>query len=893
MKNSGALAGHGMLARSMYSRQRKGGGIANKMSNKWSVLLLLLIASAATCGAADSQFQITESHPDSAGITLLTRAGTMRIEFCGDQVVHVIASRGREIPASKVPVVTGRCRASGVRTNLGRGQIQLSTSALRVVVNAQTGALTFFSSDGKTVLAEPEQGGKSFDISSSSAVKTWQVQQTFMSPPDEALYGLGQHQEGFFNLRGIPLRLLQANTNIAIPFLISTKGYGLLWNNPSLTDFDPPTETIPLDQNGEGSFQTGPAGKYGFLLSGNYRKTLQLSIGNEQIIDLENMWLPLSAGAKIDLAANSTYKVTAETGGGTTLEVRAPSDTTTFRSQAGDAVDYYFLYGPKPTTVLSEYRDLTGSAPLLPKWAYGFWQCRERYSSQQQILDTAAEFRRRKIPVDVLVQDWQYWGKYGWNAMRFDEGNYPDPAKMMASLHQQDFHMVISVWAKFGADTAIDRKLVADHLVLRSAAATGEPGESKERENWVDLFDPRAQKEFWSDLNQNLFSVGMDGWWLDASEPEGDPLKDDQTYLGPGVQVRNAFPLFETSAVYQGQRATTQEKRVVILSRSAFAGQQRNSSISWSGDISANWETLRRQVAAGLEFGMSGFPYWTTDIGGFFRPRDQYASDAYHELLIRWFQFGAFCPIFRVHGYQSETEMWKYGPEVAQILQQYDELRYRLLPYIYSTAWGVTSRNETMMQALPLIYPQERSLGAISDEYLFGDSLLISPVLEPNGRAREITFPAGADWINFWTGETVRGGQRLREDAPLDRIPIYVKAGSIVPMGPVVQSAAEPERKLEIRVYPGHDGDFILYQDSGDGYGYERGERATIPIHWDDHRSTLEVGPRSGSFRGMVETLNIRLVVVRPGQGAGDKEVEKPDGSVTYKGDPVRLRLSH
>ena len=861
------------------------------MISRCSILILFLVASRALCGAAGSEFEIKGAHSDPSGVTLRTATGKMRIEFCGDRVVHVVASRSIDLPPSKVPVVTQPCSANDVRTSIGKDEIQLSTSAVKVRVNTASAAITFLSGDGKTVLAEPPQGGKSFDVSSSSEVKVWQVQQTFLSPTDEALYGLGQHQEGFFNLRNIPVRLLQANTNIAIPFVISTKGYGLLWNNPSLTDFDPPTETIHLDQNGAGSYQTGPAGEYGFLLSGNYREKLRLSVGTKQIVNLENMWLPLSAGAKIDLAANSPYKVTAETGGNAALEVRIPSDTTTLRSQTGDAVDYYFLYGPQLTTVVSEYRDLTGAAPLLPRWAYGFWQCRERYASQQQILNTAAEFHRRKIPVDVLVQDWQYWGKYGWNAMRFDERSYPDPAQLMTSLHHQNLHMVISVWAKFGAETAVDRQMVADGLVLKSTAGTGEPGETKERENWADLFNPRADKAFWSDLNGNLFSLGIDGWWLDASEPEGDPLKVDETYLGPGVRVRNAFPLFETSAVYQGQRATTEAKRVVILSRSAFAGQQRNASISWSGDISANWETLRRQVAAGLEFGMSGFPYWTTDIGGFFRPRDQYTSNAYHELLIRWFQFGAFCPVFRVHGYQSETEMWNYGPEVERILRQYDDLRYRLLPYIYSAAWGVTNRNETMMQALPLIYPKDRNLESISDEFMFGDSLLISPVLEQDARERKVSLPAGLDWINFWTGEMVRGGQATRADAPLDRVPIFVKSGSIVPMGPVVQSTAEPEDRLEIRVYPGRDADYILYQDSGDGYAYEGKERATIPIHWDDHQGTLELGRRTGTFPGVSHSVTVHLVLVKMGHGVGDEASEKPDRIIMYKGDPIRVGL--
>jgi alpha-D-xyloside xylohydrolase len=584
--------------------------------------------------------------------------------------------------------------------------------------------------------------------------------------------------------------------------------------------------------------------------------------------------------------------VTAETGGGTELSVRAPSDTMAFRSQVGQGIDYYFIYGPEPNQVVAEYREFTGAAPLLPRWAYGFWQCRERYSSQQQVLDTAAEFRKRNIPVDVLVQDWQYWGKYGWNAMRFDESSYPNPEEMMTGLHRQDFHMVISVWAKFGSETAVDHQFKDAHLLLTSTASTGEPGETREPENWADLFDPEAQKLYWSDIDHNLFIDGLDGWWLDASEPEGDPLKDDNTYLGPGRIVRNAFPLFETSAVYKGQRATTESKRVVILSRSAYAGQQRNASISWSGDISANWETLRRQIPAGLSFAMSGFPYWTTDIGGFFRPGDQYTSEAYHELLIRWFEFGAFCPIFRIHGYQSKTEMWNYGPELERILTQYDELRYRLMPYIYSAAWGVTDRGETIMQALPFVYSNELALRNVDDEFLFGNSLLISPVTQPNAVSRDVVLPAGNDWVDFWSGKTYHGGQTIVAHAPLDQIPILVKMGSIVPMGPIVQSTADSEDPLEIRIYGGKDADFLLYEDGGDSYAYEHGARATIRLHWDDRRKTLSIGDRLGSFPAMPREQNLHIVLVKEEHGVGIGPESEVDRAATYTGHQTAIVLS-
>ncbi len=826
------------------------------------------------------------------GVTLHSSSGALHISVCSERVIRVEASPTDEFPKSIVPTVIRPCGGASFTISSNASTVSIRTSVLKVEIDRATSSVRFLTAAGQPVLSEQEHDGRTIAPVDVDGMHTYEIRQDFLLSPDEALYGLGQHQEGFLNLRGIPVRLLQANTNIAIPFLISTKGYGLLWNNAALTDFDPATESIHLDENGAGTFRTSAEGEYGFLLSGNGRGNLQLSVNDEKVIDLKNMWLPWSVGGKIQLAANTTYRVTAATGGNTELFARPPSDAMGFRSQAGQMVDYYFIYGPAPNQVIAQYREFTGSAPLLPRWAYGFWQCRERYSSQQQILDTAAEFRKRKIPVDVLVQDWQYWGKYGWNAMRFDESEYPNPAEMMTALHRQNFHLVISVWAKFGADTAVNHDMENAHLLLTSEASTGEPGETKEQENWADLFNPKAQKLYWSEIDQNLFHLGLDGWWLDASEPEGDPLKIDNTDLGPGKIVRNAYPLFETSAVYSGQRATTESKRAVILSRSAYTGQQRNGSISWSGDISANWETLRRQIPAGLSFAMSGFPYWTTDIGGFFRPADQYTSAAYQELLIRWFEFGTFCPIFRIHGYRSKTEMWNYGPEVEKILTQYDEFRYRLMPYIYSTAWAVTSRGDTVMQALPFVYPNELALRDGDDEFLFGNSLLVNPVTQPNATSRSVALPAGDDWVDFWSGKTYHGGQALVADAPLDQIPILVKSGSIVPMGPVVQSTEESQDPLEVRVYGGKDADFLLYQDSGDSYAYEHGARATIRLHWDDRRKMLSIGDRTGAFPGMLSKQMFRIVLVKEGHGIGIGSESGLDRTATYTGHQMKIVLS-
>ena len=851
-------------------------------------LIFAFITSVVSFAEQDRSFPIASYVRDTQGVTLHSPSGAIRLDICSDRIIHVVASPTPEIPKSIVPVVITSWKPVKFDVRQDAAAIHIQTQAVHIDVARSSGAVTFFDASGQVLLSEPNTGGKSFDPVEILGQKSWRISQSFLSPANEALYGLGQHQEGWFNLRGIPLRLEQENTNISIPFLLSTQGYGLLWNNASVTDYDAANQPIALDPaTGEGHFRTTTAGDYGFLLSSDGTEQLTLKVSDQSILDLHNMWTPYSAGARIHLKAATDYTVVAKGGKtGTKLFLRQPTDSTSFRSQAGSVIDYYyFLDGGKPSEVIALYREATGQAPLFPKWAYGFWQCRERYSSQQQILDVAAEFRHRHIPVDAFVQDWQYWGKYGWNAMRFDESAYPDPASMMSALHQENLHLVISVWPKFGTDTAVDKELRKQVDMI--------PGKSGANEEWLDAFNPKAQQLFWQAMDKTLFKDGIDGWWLDASEPEGDPLHGVRTFLGPGSLIQNAYPLYETAAVYKGQRSTSEKKRVVILTRSAFAGQQRNSAASWSGDISGNWETLRRQIPAGLNFSMSGIPYWTTDIGGFFRPADQYTSVPYHELLIRWFEYGAFCPIFRIHGYKSETEMWKFGSQVENILQQYDNLRYRLLPYVYSTAWDVTSEGQTMMRALPLAFPEDSQVRNIADEFLFGPSLLISPVTHPGATTRPVYLPRGSKWISFWSGASSNGGQTVTAETPIDHMPIYIKAGSIVPFGPKVQSTADMADPIDLRIYSGKDADFTLYEDQGDGYNYEQGERSTIQMHWDDAHRLLVISSRNGSFPGMLQRHTFRLFQVSAGHAVGIESETPPDAVVQYSGKEVRVHLRY
>ena len=844
------------------------------------VITLLMVLVAPAWAADHSPFAITQSHRDTNGVTFRTASGSMRVEFCGHSVIHVVVSSTPDIPTAKIPIVSKPCKAENFQFASENNEFKILTETFGVKVARATGAVTFISKDGTPLLAEPGAGGKAFDVPSVFESKAWQVQQTFRSPSDEALYGLGQHQEGIFDVRGVPVRLQQANTNISIPFLLSSKGYGILWNNASLTDFNPADQSIAIDPNtGKGRIATTTPGSYGFVLSSDNKDRLMLDVGEQHVIDIENDWTPSSSSGTVRLEGNKEYEVSARGGkGGIQLAMRPPQDETTFRSEVGQAIDYYFFYGPQLNQVISEYRQLTGEAPLFPKWAYGYWQCRERYHSQQEILDTAAEFRKRKIPVDALVQDWQYWGKYGWNAMKFDEDHYPQPKQMLSQLHAEDLHLMISIWSKFGEDTDVYKRMSAKSFLVPSTP-------------WTDFFNPAAQKAFWSELKNGIFEDGMDAWWMDASEPEFDALHGKQTFLGSGDAVRNAYPLYVTKAIYEGQRATTDRKRVVILTRSAFAGQQRNAAASWSGDISSNWITLRRQIPAGLSFSMSGIPYWTTDIGGFFRPEDQYTSDKYHELLIRWFEYGTFCPIFRVHGYKSNAELWNYGPEVEKILTQYDELRYRLLPYIYSSAWDVTHRGETLMRALPLEFSSDSGARQISDQFLFGPTLLINPVTTEGALQRSLYLPAGSDWFDFWTGKRLIGGQTITAEAPLDRIPILVKSGSILPMGPPAESSVAKSDPIDLRVYTGADANFTLYEDEGDNYDYEHGAYSTIPLHWDDKREELTIGDRVGTFPGMLAHRAFHVMRVSDGHGVGMDLTSKPDATIQYEGKAILIKL--
>jgi alpha-D-xyloside xylohydrolase len=583
----------------------------------------------------------------------------------------------------------------------------------------------------------------------------------------------------------------------------------------------------------------------------------------------------------------------------TTVDVgAATSGQLSWSSEAGDAVDYYFCFGPEPDQAIAGYRKLTGAAPMFGKWAWGFWQSKERYSTQQELIDVVAQYRSLEIPIDGIIQDWQYWPALnqttatgGWGSHQFDPARFPDPTGMMDSLHGQNVHALISVWAKFdvtnnGVSIPNLQELEAVNAAFNPAIPYVYPaGQGK----WYDPYSSSGRQVYWNQLSQKIFSKGLDGWWLDASEAEfsGDwgEFRNFTTAQGAGAKVYNAYPLMHTSAVYEGQRAENSAKRAIILTRSAYAGQQRNASITWSGDIQGNWETYIKQIPAGLNFTASGIPYWNTDIGGFFGGNP--ATAAYAELFTRWFQYGSFTPMFRVHGTNYAKEVWRFPTATQPILKDYINLRYRLMPYIYSTAWKVTNEGYTMMRPLVMDFRNDAQAQGIGNQFMFGPSLLVNPVTTAGATSRNVYLPSGTRWFDFWTGASMAGGQTISTDAPIGKIPLFVRAGSIIPNGPPIQYATENVDPTELRVYQGSDGSFTLYEDEGDNYNYESGARSTIQLDWDDAGKVLKIGQRQGSFSGMLSERTFRVVFVSPQHGIGLVTDTPADVVVSYNGDEV------
>jgi alpha-D-xyloside xylohydrolase len=530
------------------------------------------------------------------------------------------------------------------------------------------------------------------------------------------------------------------------------------------------------------------------------------------------------------------------------------------RNEAGTGIDYDFILGPAADDVIAGYRWLTGDAPLMPRWTWGFWQSREHYETQDQELGVARTYRAMGVPLDAIVTDWQHWRPDEWGAMKFDPARWPDPKAMAVQMHAMHVHLPVSVWARFDAGTANAKALDAAGGLFAPTFRNVYPGGTG---RWYDAWNPQARALYGAMIRDSYAAQGFDAWWLDASEPElggnWGELRHLATAAGPGSEVFNSYPLLHTSAVYDTMRRDVTDKRPVILTRSAYAGQQRNAAITWSGDTQGNWEVFRHQIPAALNFSMSGLPLWSADIGGFFGG-DTHDSK-YAELFTRWQQFAIFTPQFRVHGTNAGKEIWNWDGDVQPRLIENVKLRYRLLPYIYSLSWDVAKGRGTMMRALAFDFATDPKALTLTDEYMFGKALLVAPVVREGATTRSVYLPGQRPWYDFWTGQRVAAGQTIEAAAPIERIPVYARAGSIVPMGPVKPYADAPTNEpLEIRVYPGADGDFALYDDAGDGFGFESGDYELVRFAWDDRKHELTIAPRVGHYAGAASTEPLRIV---------------------------------
>ena len=556
-------------------------------------------------------------------------------------------------------------------------------------------------------------------------------------------------------------------------------------------------------------------------------------------------------------------------------------------AEAADAIDYYVLYGPSLDRIIQLYRNMTGPAPLFGRWAYGFVQSKDRYRSARELVDIAAEYRERHVPLDFIVQDWFWWKRQG--DPEYTESYlqpWPDVPNALKKLHDEKVHAMISVWAKLDPASHTYQEMKRLGLLVPGA-------------DIYDATNPAAREYYWKNLVGVKFAEGWDGFWLDSSEPEiwngqSDAALDGlELSIGNGARYTNVFPLMHCGGVHDHWRKTTSRKRVFILTRSAFLGQQRYATTVWSGDIIGSWMTFRRQIPAGLNFQMSGLPYWTTDIAGYGWPYERDTRDPdYQELYVRWFQYGVFCPILRTHGHRSNdtNELFSYGAQAATLIA-YDQLRYRLLPYIYSLAWRVTRDDYTMQRGLPMDWPGDERVRDIGDQFMFGPAFLVAPVTEPGAITREVYLPGAPAWYDFWTGARIPPNSTIQATAPLDRIPVFVRAGSIVPLGPVVENADVQPDRLELRIYPGADGDFEWYSDAGDTYDYENGQYRTVRIHWDDSARTLTLGESNKRFPGMPERVHIRLVLVRDAHGVGSEITEASDAEGAYDGKTLHIEV--
>ena len=906
----------------------------------------------------------------------LTGIKKIRLEPVTNEIIHVTAVATDSFPEDKSLMSINKSSSVPFSVLTEGSLISLTTSSVKAEVSIETGLVTYRDSNDVVILAQSQIAEPALIPKVFNGAPSYQVSQIFDSKENEGYYGLGQHQQGFVNYRNRRVDLVQYNTEIAVPFVISNKGYGLLWDNYSITragdtrDYQPlsamrlyskdnqegwltasyalkdapeavkythPVSELSINwltdqhkfpdsikmQNAivtyEGAVESGVEGLYQLQLK--YAGYLKVWLNDKLVADYwRQAWNPGSAVLDLRLVKGVKTKIKMEwipDGGesyiGLTCLPPIPEtlkNTFALSSESGSAVNYYFIYGKDADHVISGYRTVTGKAVLMPKWAMGFWQSRERYKTEEDILSTVKEFRARNIPMDNIVLDWSYWKEPEWGSQEFDPARFPSPDQMIKTLHAQHVNLMISVWPKFNKGFDIYDDFNKNNFLYARNIADG-------RRDWIgkgysntfyDAFNPKARVALWSLMNKRLYSKGIDAWWMDATEPDMHsnlPVEIRKelmtpTFEGSSTTFFNAFPLVNAKGVYEGQRKTNPVNRVFILTRSAYAGLQRYAAAAWSGDIASRWEDMKTQIGAGINFSLSGMPYWTMDIGGFsVEKRYEQAKGAdleeWRELNARWFQFGTFVPLFRVHGQFPFREIYNIAPETHPAYKSmlyYNKLRYRLMPYIYSLAGNSYQKDHTIMRGLMMDFPDDIKAVNLNDAYLFGPSLLINPVYTYKERKRKVYLPSGQGWYDLYSGKYYKGGQQIVVEATYERMPVFVKEGSILPTGPELQYTSEkvPD-PITLFVYTGKDATFSLYEDEGTNYNYEKGDFATIDFVYNEKSKTLTIGDRKGSFTGMLASRTFKIVVITSKTAKALDFNRKADRNLNYAGKMMEIKL--
>ena len=937
----------------------------------------------------------------------------IRLQVVNDQIIRVQATAEQSFRNKQSLIIVPQNSKANYKVEEQGDKLIITTASMRAVLNEATGQITFYDLKDNVLLNEVAQGGKTFkpftvpdreigvDIAKVPEAQKhgWSWRALFDSPDNEAFYGLGLHQSEELNMKGKNEDLFQYNTKVSVPFVISNKNYGILWDSYSYCRWGNPEDYLQLnrafklydkdgkegqltgtyvDKNGKkivrgedsiyfeyampetsevcnrtdkGGIQNLPKG---FALNGSkvvyegyveaptnsfyqfilyYAGYMKIYIDGKLVVPerWRTAWNPNSYKFEtpIKKGVKTPIRIEWQPDGDVSycgLRVAAPrseaeKNQLSIWSEMSPDMDYYFIAGQNLDEVISGYRTLTGKASLYPKWTLGFWQSRERYQSSKDIEDNLKKFRDLKIPVDNIVQDWNYWKLDSWGSHEFEAARYPNPQAMLDSVHAMNGRFMISVWPKFYDTVKNYKELDAKGWMYHQAIKDDIHDWLGFRGSFYDAYSDGARKMFWRQMDENLYSkykFGIDAWWMDASEPnvrDCTPMwyrkaLSGPTALGTSTEYFNAYSIVNADAIYNGQRSVNPNQRVFLLTRSGFAGEQRYSTATWSGDIATRWEDMRAQMTAGLNYSMAGLPFWGMDQGGFCVENRYVAAQQefdktgkenadlkeWRELQARWNQFGCFVPLYRTHGQWPTREVWNIAPAdhpAYKTIVAYDKLRYRLMPYLYSMAGMVHFKDYTMMRGLVMDFNGDDNIYNIKDQWMFGSALMACPVGEYQKYSRNVYLPKQKGWYDFYTGKHYPGGQTIVADAPYEKIPVFVPEGSILPVGPEMEWSDQKKPELiDLYVYAGKDGSYTLYEDEGTNYNYEKGKYATIDFQYDDAQKTLTIGARKGSFDGMLQKRRFNVVLVSGDNQQGISLAKAPKGKkVKYAGQEVTLKL--